>query len=355
MAGIGRAACSRGGNLTGILDIRRAAATLAGVANRTPVLTSRSLDNLTGARVFIKAEPFQRTGSFKFRGAYFALSRLNDDQRRRGVVAGSSGNHAQAIALAASLWNSTAKVVMPADAPAAKIEAARGYGADVVNYDRFTQDREAIGGQIALEEGRTLIPSFDHPDIMAGQGTVALELLEEAGPLDLILTSVGGGGLLSGCAVAARALNPDIRVMGVEPEAGDDMRRSLLAGSRVTIPVPRTIADGLTATSPGRHTFEIIKKLVEAVVTVTDAEIVAAMRFAFERLKLVAEPSGVLPLAALLSGKLNTNGRRVGIVISGGNAGGERFAELLGSERSSIPAGSLRQLSNDKNRYAVVS
>jgi threonine dehydratase len=315
-----------------ISNVRAAAEILRGHANRTPVVTSRGLDALVGATVHLKVEALQRTGSFKFRGAYHALSQLTDDQRRRGVVTGSSGNHAQAVALAASLWNSTAKVVMPLDAPAAKVAAARGYGADIITFDRFSEDREAIGRRIAEAEGRTQLFSFDHPHIMAGQGTVALELLEDVGELDFLLTPVGGGGLLSGCAAAAKGLAPAIRVVGVEPAAGDDVRRSLRLGERVSIPVPRTIADGLTATTPGVHTFEVIKRHVDDVVTVTDDEIVDAMRYAFERLKLVIEPSGALALAAVLCGRVPVEGRRVGVVLSGGNTGAERFVSLVGQQ-----------------------
>jgi threonine dehydratase len=315
-----------------ISNVRAAAEILRGHANRTPVVTSRGLDALAGATVHLKVEALQRTGSFKFRGAYHALSQLTEDQRRRGVVTGSSGNHAQAVALAASLWNSTAKVVMPLDAPAAKVAAAREYGAEVITFDRFSEDREAIGRRIAETEGRTQLFSFDHPHIMAGQGTVALELLEEVGELDFLLTPVGGGGLLSGCAAAAKGLSPAIRVVGVEPAAGDDVRRSLRLGERVSIPVPRTIADGLTATTPGVHTFEVIKRHVDDVVTVTDDEIVDAMRYAFERLKLVIEPSGALALAAVLCGRLPVEGKRVGVVLSGGNTGAERFVSLVGQQ-----------------------
>lgn len=321
--------------MTTLLDVRAAAARLSGVVNRTPVLTSRDLDKLTKARVYLKVEAYQRTGSFKFRGAYHAISRLGDDQRRRGVVACSSGNHAQAVALAASLWNSTAKVVMPSNAPAAKIAAARGYGAEVTYYDRYTEDREAIGRAIAEAEGRTLIPSFDDPHIIAGQGTVALEMLEQAGPLDIVLISVGGGGLLAGCAAAVKGTCPDARIYGVEPAAGDDVRRSLLAGERVRIAVPTTIADGLTATSPGVWTFELIQRYVEAIVTVSDDEIVQAMIYAFERLKVVVEPSGAAALAALLGNKVAVEGKRVGVIVSGGNAGAALFADLIKADRPS--------------------
>ena len=310
-------------------DVRRAAARLHGVTHRTPVLTSRTLDELLGARVFLKAEALQRTGSFKFRGAYNAIAALPAHERSRGVVAFSSGNHAQAVALAASLHEITAVIVMPDDAPASKLAATRGYGAEVVTYDRVREDREALGRQLAAERGLSLVPPFDHPDVIAGQGTAALELLEAVPELDVLATPVGGGGLLSGCATATKALRPSSRVFGVEPEAGDDVRRSIAAGERVTIPVPQTIADALQTTAPGVLTLELLRRLVDGVVTVSDAELVAAMRFAFERLKLVVEPGGAAGLAALLAGRIVLHGARVGVVLSGGNVGAQQFARLL--------------------------
>ena len=313
-----------------IHDIRRAAGRLDGVAHRTPVLTSRTLDARTGARVFLKAEPFQRTGSFKFRGAYNAIAALPDDQRRRGVAAYSSGNHAQAIALAAQLQDAPAVILMPTDAPPAKLVATRGYGAQVVTYDRYTQDRTAIGEALAADRGLALIPPFDHWDVMAGQGTVALELLEATGPLDVLLVCVGGGGLISGCATAAKDLVPGIAVVGVEPAAGDDVKRSLAAGERVTIPVPRTIADGQQTTAPGERTFAVIRRLVDDVLLVSDEEILGAMAFLFDTCKLVAEPSGASALASLLAGHADVAGLRVGVTISGGNVGLPRFVELMG-------------------------
>jgi len=310
-------------------DLRRAAGRLAGVAHRTPVLTSRTLDQRTGARVFLKAEPFQRTGSFKFRGAYNAIAALPPDQRARGVAAYSSGNHAQAMALAAQLQGVPATILMPADAPPAKLAATRGYGAEVVTYDRYTQDRTALGEALAADRGLALIPPFDHWDVMAGQGTLALELLEETGPLDVLLVCVGGGGLISGCATAAKALVPGIAVVGVEPSAGDDVRRSLAAGERVTIPVPRTIADGQQTTAPGERTFAVIRRLVDDVVLATDDQIIDAMAFLFDTCKVVTEPSGACALAALLAGTADVAGLRVGVTLSGGNVGLPRFLDLL--------------------------
>jgi threonine dehydratase len=311
-------------------DVRAAAGRLDGVANRTPVLTSRTLDGMVGARVFCKAESFQRGGAFKFRGAYSMISSLPPERLAPGVAAYSSGNHAQAVALAAALLGAPATILMPDDAPAAKREATRGYGAEVVGYDRYAQDREALGAALAAERGLTLIPPYEHPLVMAGQGTVALELLERVPELDALLVPVGGGGLLAGCVTAAKALRPGVRVIGVEPEAGDDTRRSLAAGERVRIAVPRTIADGQQADIPGELTFEINRRLVDEVVVASDAEIVAAMRFLFDRMKLVVEPSGACALAALLAGRVAGISGNVGVVLSGGNVGADRFAELIG-------------------------
>jgi threo-3-hydroxy-L-aspartate ammonia-lyase len=310
-------------------DVRSAAERLRGVAHRTPVLTSRTLDAATGAAVLCKAECFQRGGAFKFRGAYTMISQLDDAQLARGVAAYSSGNHAQAVAIAASLVGSPATILMPADAPAVKVEATRGYGAEVVTYDRYAQDREQLGRELAQSRGLTLVPPYEHPLIISGQGTVALELLQQEPRLDALLVPVGGGGLIAGCATAAKALAPSITVIGVEPQAGDDTRRSLAAGRRLRIAVPRTIADGQQAETPGELTFAINRELVDAVELVSDAEIVAAMRFAFDRLKVVLEPSGASVLAALLAGRVRLPGRRVGVVLSGGNVGAGRFAQLL--------------------------
>jgi threonine dehydratase len=312
-------------------DVRAAAGRLAGVANRTPVLTSRTLDKRVGGSVFLKAEPFQRAGSFKFRGAYNKISSLSEQELSRGVFASSSGNHAQAVALVSKLLGTRATILMPEDAAAVKVEATRGYGAEIVTYDRYAVDREATGIEMAEERGLTLVPPYDDPLIMAGQGTVALELVEEAGALDLLLCPVSGGGLIAGCATATAALTPGVRVVGVEPAAGDDTRRSLEAGERIRIEVPRTIADGLQVPVPGALTFEVNRDLVHEIVVVTDEEIIDAMAFMFDRMKLVTEPSGAAAVAALLSGKVDPAGHRVGVVVSGGNVGRARFAELLAS------------------------
>jgi threonine dehydratase len=309
-------------------DIRDAASRLKGVAHRTPVLRSRTLDERVGAEVFLKCENFQRVGAFKFRGAYNAASRLAPEQLARGVAAYSSGNHAQAVALAARELGTTAVIVMPEDTPASKRAATAGYGAEIVTYDRYTGDREAIGEALAAERNLTLIPPYEHPHVMAGQGTATLELIEEVGELDVLMTPVGGGGLIAGSATAAKGLNAGIRVIGVEPEAGDDTRRSLEAGRRVTIPVPRTIADGQAASIPGELTFSVNQRLVDEIALVSDDEIREAMRFAFERLKIVVEPSGATPLAALLSGRAGTLPRRIGVIVSGGNIDVDRFAQL---------------------------
>ena len=316
-------------------DVERAAERLRGVAHRTPVLTSRTLDERVAAQVHLKAECFQRGGAFKFRGAYNKISSLDEEALRRGVIAYSSGNHAQAVAIAAGLLGTHATIVMPKDAPAAKLDATRGYGGEVVLYDRWTESREEIGARLAEERGLELVRPYDDPLIMAGQGTAALELLEETSELDVLLVPVSGGGLIAGCATAAKARRPEIRVVGVEPEAGDDTRRSIAAGERISIDVPRTIADGLQAPEPGELTFEVNRRLVDEIATVTDEEIVDAMTFLFDRLKLVVEPSGAVGVAALLSGKLAAPGAQVGVVISGGNVGAARFAELV----STSPAG----------------
>ena len=312
-------------------DVRAAAERLRGVAHRTPALTSRTLDDAVGAAVHVKAECFQRGGAFKFRGAYNKISSLSPDELARGVLAYSSGNHAQAVALSARLLDTTATIVMPEDAPAAKVEATRGYGAEIVTYDRFAESREEIGASLAADRGAVLVRPYDDPLVMAGQGTVALELLEDAEELDVLVVPVSGGGLIAGCATAAKALLPSVRVVGVEPEAGDDTRRSLAAGKRVRIDVPRTIADGLQSPEPGELTFEVNRLLVDEVVTVGDAEIVDAMAFLFDRMKLVAEPSGAVGVAALLTGRIDVRGSRAGVVLSGGNVGALRFADLLGA------------------------
>ncbi|MCW2870870.1 pyridoxal-phosphate dependent enzyme [Actinacidiphila oryziradicis] len=311
-------------------DIRAAQRRIHGVAHRTPVLTSTTVNNLVGAEVYLKAENFQRVGAFKFRGAYNAVSQLSPDQLRQGVAAYSSGNHAQAVALAARIAGTTAVILMPEDTPDSKLAATRNYGAEIVTYDRYTGDRVALGNKLAAERGLVLIPPYEHPHVIAGQGTVALELLEETGPLDALLVPIGGGGLMAGCSTAAKALVPDIRMVGVEPEDADDTRRSLAAGARVSIPVGRTIADGLMADTPGRLTFSVNRRLVDEVVLVSDDEIRAAMALAFERLKVVIEPSGAAALAALLSGRLDPLPARIGVVISGGNVSLSRLHEILG-------------------------
>ncbi|TGN79237.1 threo-3-hydroxy-L-aspartate ammonia-lyase [Streptomyces bauhiniae] len=309
-------------------DVRAAAARLVGVAHRTPVLTSRTLNARVGAEVFIKCENFQRVGAFKFRGAYNAAAQLPPDQLAKGIAAFSSGNHAQAVALAARELGTTAVILMPEDAPRSKMEATLGYGAEVVTYDRYTEERAALGEGLAKDRGLALIPPYDHLDVIAGQGTAALELLEETGELDALVVPVGGGGLIAGSAVAAKSLYPAVRMIGVEPEAGDDTKRSLEAGERVTIPVPRSIADGQVLPSPGEITFALNQRLVDAIALVSDEEIVEAMRFAFERLRIVLEPSGATPLAALLSGRIENLPPRVGVIASGGNIDTRRFAEL---------------------------
>jgi threo-3-hydroxy-L-aspartate ammonia-lyase len=314
-----------------LADVHAAATRLEGVAHRTPVLRSRTLDARTGASVHLKAECLQRGGAFKFRGAYSMIAALPEDARRRGVVAYSSGNHAQAVAIASGLLGSHATILMPADTPPAKMEATRGYGAEVVTYDRYTQDREALGAALAAERGGlALVPPYEHPAVMAGQGTATLELIGEVPDLDLLLVPVGGGGLIAGSATAAKALRSGVRVVGVEPETGDDTRQSLAAGERVRIETPRTIADGQQADIPGRLTFEVNRRLVDAIEVVSDAEIVAAMAFLFDRMKLVTEPSGASALAALLAGRIDAAGARAGVIISGGNVGVARFCELMG-------------------------
>jgi threo-3-hydroxy-L-aspartate ammonia-lyase len=321
-------------------DVIAAADRLRGIANRTPVITSRTLDGMTGASICLKAENLQRGGAFKFRGAYNKISALERGQIERGVAAFSSGNHAQAVALAARLLGGPAVILMPEDAPGAKIDATRSYGGEIVTYDRYSQDRAVLGRALAEERGLTFVPPYDDPLIMAGQGTLALELIEEVGPLDVLLVPVGGGGLIAGCATAAKGLNEATRVIGVEPEAGDDTRRSLRAGHRVTIQVPRTIADGQQVEVPGELTFSINRDLVEDIVVVSDEEIVTAMVFAFDYLKTVLEPSGASALAAAMSGKVNLGGARAGVVLSGGNVGARRFAELVAPMRTRPDVGS---------------
>jgi threonine dehydratase len=309
-------------------SVRDAARQLDGIAHRTPVLTSRTLDELCGARILLKAENFQRVGAFKFRGAYNAISRLSEEQLKRGVTAWSSGNHAQAVSLAAALLGSSATIIMPSDAPESKIAATRGYGATVEFYDRFTGDREALGQDIAEKHGLTTIPPYEHYDVMAGQGTAALELLEEVGELDELRVPIGGGGLMAGSATVAKGLYPGIRMIGVEPEAGDDTKRSLDAGERVQIEVPKTIADGQGAEIPGELTFEVNRRLVDGIDLVTDDQLREAMAFAFDRLKIVLEPSGATGLASVMFGMRPVPDARIGVILSGGNVGLKRFREL---------------------------
>ncbi|AMP40360.1 threo-3-hydroxy-L-aspartate ammonia-lyase [Ralstonia solanacearum] len=310
-------------------DVVAAHARLQGQAHRTPVLTSSTANALTGAELFFKCENFQRMGAFKFRGAYNALSQFTPEQRKAGVITFSSGNHAQAIALSARLLGMRSVIVMPKDAPAIKVEATRGYGGEVVFYDRYTEDREAIGRNLAEQHGLTLIPPYDHPHVMAGQGTAAKELIEETGPLDLLLVCLGGGGLLSGCATAARALSPACRIIGVEPEAGNDGQQSLRKGEIVHIDTPATIADGAQTQHLGHYTFAVIRALVDDIATVSDADLVDTMRFFASRMKMVVEPTGCLAAAAALQQRVDVRGKRVGVIISGGNVDLQRFAQLV--------------------------
>jgi threonine dehydratase len=311
-------------------DIEAAAARLKGVAHRTPIITSRSLDQLIGAKVFLKAENLQRMGAFKFRGGYNAVNSLNDAERARGVVAFSSGNHAQAVALAAKLHGCAATIVMPGDAPASKLAATRGYGAEIITYDRYTEDREAVARSVVESRGAALIPPFNHYPVMAGQGTTALELIQDVPePLDALIVCTGGGGFVSGCAVAATHLTPGIEVFASEPERGNDIEQSLRAGKIISIDVPRTICDGQQTQSCGVLTFPIMQALLAGVLTVPDPVVVQVMRFLFERLKLVVEPSGASALAALLHHRERFAGKRVGVTLSGGNVSVERFAALM--------------------------
>ena len=312
-------------------DVVQAAGRIAGVANRTPVLTSRTVDEAFGAQVFFKCENMQRMGAFKFRGAYNALMKFTPEQRRAGVVAFSSGNHAQAIALSAKLLGIPATIVMPQDAPAAKVAATRGYGGNVVLYDRYTQDREQIGRDLAEKHGLTLIPPYDHPDVIAGQGTAAKELFEETGPLDAFFVCLGGGGLLSGSALATRALAPECRLYGVEPEAGNDGQQSFRKGEIVHIATPQTIADGAQTQHLGNLTFPIIRRDVDDILTATDDELVQCMRFFAERMKIVVEPTGCLGFAAARRMKDELRGKKIGILVSGGNIDLVKLSGFLAS------------------------
>jgi len=309
-------------------DVARAHERIKPATHRTPVLTSSTIDTLTGAKVHFKCENLQRMGAFKFRGAYNALSQLSPAQKKQGVVAFSSGNHAQAVALAGKLLDVPRTIVMPAEAPAVKLEATRGYGAEVVLYEK-NQDREKLAQRISSERGLTLIPPFDHPHIIAGQGTAAKELIEDAGTLDILLVPCGGGGLLSGCALAARHLSPGCRVIGVEPATGDDGLRSFRSGKLESIGLPDTIADGARTTSLGRITFALIRAHVDDFLTVTDAELLETMFLLWERMKIVVEPTGALAACALLEKKLDVKGKRVGVVLSGGNVDVKFIATLL--------------------------
>jgi threonine dehydratase len=317
--------------MRGLLEARQR---LESVAHRTLVVTSRTLDERVGASVFLKCENLQRMGAFKFRGAYHTIARLPEAARRGGVVAFSSGNHAQAVALVARLHGIPAVIVMPSFAPPNKIEATRGYGAEVVFYDSAGEDRDAMAARLARERGLVLIPPFEHPDIIAGQGTAALELFEEAGPLDALLVPVGGGGLISGSAIAAQIMSPGCRVIGVEPEAGDDGGRSFRSGRLERVEHPETIADGARTPSLGALTLAIIRRHVSDMTTASDAELIEAMRFVWERMKLIVEPTGVLGLAALLSGRVELRGQRVGVIVSGGNVDMTKAGEWLGARRS---------------------
>ena len=310
-------------------DVVAAAQRLQGVAHRTPVLTSRTMDEQLGARLFFKCENLQRIGAFKFRGAYNALAQFTPEQRKGGALAFSSGNHAQAIAQAAQLLDMPALIVMPEDAPASKMAATRGYGAQVVTYNRYTEDREAISRRLALERGMTLVPPFDHPHVIAGQGTAAKELFEEVPDLDYLFVCVGGGGLLAGSLLAAEALAPQCRVVGVEPAAGNDGQQSFKAGHVVQIPTPHTIADGAQTQALGQLTFPIIQRLADDMVTATDEQLVESLRFFAERMKIVVEPTGALAFAGAQHGNVDIHGARVGVLISGGNVDLSRLARFL--------------------------
>ena len=318
-------------------DVEDAARRLHAHAHRTPVLTSSTVDRLTGAEVFFKCENFQRAGAFKFRGAYNALSRLSPEARRRGVLTFSSGNHAQAIALAGQLLGIPTTIVMPRDAPAVKLDATRGYGGEVVLYERATSHREELGQRLATERGLTLIPPYDHPHIVAGQGTAARELIEEVGPIDFLLVPCGGGGLLSGSGLSAAALAPKCRVVGVEPAAGDDATRSFRSRTLQTVQNPDTIADGARTQSLGRITFALVLRLVHDMVTVTDDQLIRGMFLLWERLKVVVEPTGALAATALLERLVDVRGKRVGIIVSGGNVDLTQAGEWV-KRRAAIPA-----------------
>jgi threonine dehydratase len=310
-------------------DVRAAAGRLHGVVNRTPVMTSRTFDEMTGRQVFFKCESFQRGGAFKFRGAYNRLCQLGDDEKKRGVVAFSSGNHAQGVALAAKLLGIPAAIVMPDDAPPVKLEATRGYGAEVIVYDRLKGSRETIASQLSKERGMTLVPPFNDAHIIAGQGTTAMELMEQVPNLDAIVSPVGGGGLISGCAIAAKAMRPSIQIYGVEAIGADDGKQSLQRGEIVHIDPPNTIADGIRTQSLGTLTFAIMRQLLNDIVIVSDDEIIAALRFVIPRMKIVVEPTGAVPIAAVMQNRIPANLKRVGIIVSGGNIGMELLSSIV--------------------------
>jgi threonine dehydratase len=313
-------------------DVQKAHDRILNIANRTPVLTSRYANSLTGAELFFKCENFQRVGAFKFRGAYNAISQFTPEQKAAGVVTFSSGNHAQAIALSANLLGVKAMIVMPSDAPKIKVTATRGYGAEVVFYDRYKEDREAIGKQIMEERKMTLIPPYDHPHVMAGQGTAAKELIEDVGKLDMLLAPVGGGGLISGCATAAKAMIPGCTIIGVEPEAGNDAQQSLRDGKIIHIEVPKTIADGAQTQHLGQYTFPAMQHLVDDILTVADSELIEAMNFFAGRMKIVVEPTGCLGAAAVFGKHLEVRGKRIGVILSGGNIDLMSFASMIRGE-----------------------
>jgi len=316
-------------NLPTFIDVQDAANRLQGVAHKTPVLQSRTLNAQMQAQVFIKCENFQRMGAFKFRGGYNALAKLDAVQQQAGVVAYSSGNHAQAVALSAGILGMPATIFMPHDAAPSKLAATQGYGARVIGYDRYSEDASALAAKLAQEQGMTFIPPFDHPDVLSGQGTAALELFEEVGELDALFVCLGGGGLLCGSALAAKAKSPLCKIYGVEPEAGNDVQQSFRQGERVKIPTPITIADGAQTPMVGAITFELIKALVDDIHTVSDIQLIEVMRFYAERMKMIVEPTGCLSLAAALQSRDNLKGQRVGVIISGGNIDLARFAQLL--------------------------
>ena len=316
-------------NLPTFADVLNAAKRLEGVANKTPVLQSSTLNAQMQAQVFIKCENFQRMGAFKFRGGFNALSKLSESQKQAGVVAYSSGNHAQAVALSARILNIPNTIFMPHDAAPSKLAATQDYGAEVIGYDRYSEDASALAMQLAREQGKTFIPPFDHPDVLSGQGTAALELFEEVGQLDALFVCLGGGGLLSGSALAAKAKSPQCKIYGVEPESGNDVQQSFRKGERVRIQTPVTIADGAQTPMVGVITFELIKALVDDIHTVSDEQLIEVMRFYAERMKMIVEPTGCLSLAAALQARDTLKGQRVGVIISGGNIDMARFAQLL--------------------------